>query len=75
MKYEISLYQNQGFGVDVHSNSKRDAMKMAVELRGSANFGDSSSKIVVYAIGDGPEPNPVAEWRQTCSGRWYRATI
>ena len=73
MKYEISLYQNQGFGVDRHTTNKRIAMREAVDLQGSANFGDSSAKIVVYALGNGPEPKPIAQWRQTSAGKWYRA--
>jgi hypothetical protein len=75
MKYEISLYCNSGFGVDRYTTNKRIAMKEARDLQGSANAGDSSAKIVVYALGNGPEPKPIARWGQTTGGRWYRAAL
>ena len=75
MTYEISYYCNSGFGTDAHATSKRQAMRDAIELRGNAKFGDSSAKIVVYALDNGPEPKPIAAWGQTCGGRWYRANV
>jgi hypothetical protein len=75
MTYEISYFCNSGFGVDRQTTSKRAAMREAIVIRECAHDGDSSAKVVVYALGKGPEPIPIAAWGQTCGGHWYRACV